>query len=102
MSNATAVQSLTFTPAERAILAGFAAAGYALDTCAEDGHEWAALASAVVEHDRFSFDDPAALALLSIQLTVEPGRRCVALGPDGRRVLAAGEDLADVLRQAVA
>mgnify|MGYP003577268774 CR=1 FL=1 len=92
-------QHMTFTAAERAILADTVARGFTVDTCADDGHEWAAVAPATIEHDRFSFDDPHTLAL-SIQLTPAASRRCVALASDGRTVLASGDDLAGVLSAA--
>lgn len=83
--------ALTFTTDERAVLADLRAHGLDATTCATDGPEWAALMP-TAPADPFSFEDILAPAW-SVQLTDEPGRRCVILAGDGRRELAAGDAL---------
>ena len=81
-----AAASLTFTADERAVLAGLAAQGFDVETCAEDGDEWAAIVPA-------GRVDPVA----SVQLTSEAGRRFVMIGADGRPTGRAGMDLGKLL-----
>ena len=105
MTHALAPQSLsatlTFTAAERAALASLEVRGFSVETCADDGAEWAALIPSAVADDPFRLELPETHAA-TVQLTSEPGRRFVVLGPDGRRVMAAGDDLAAALTVATA
>ena len=79
-----------------------------VETCADDGPEWAALIAVerrtgsrgplpTVDR-RQTFGDAHEGPVLSAQVTTEPGRRLVILSGDGRTVRAAGDDLAALVR----
>ncbi len=72
------------------------ARGFSVETCADDGDEWAALVPPEAPADPFRVDLPET-HLATVQLTSEPGRRFVVLGSDGRRVLTASDDLGAAL-----
>lgn len=65
-----------------------------VQTCADDGDEWAVFLAAP-EIGEGHPDD--LVPLRSVQTTAQPGRRLVILAADGRRVLAAGESFKDLV-----
>lgn len=116
MSFCNTAAALTFTAADLAaldVLAQSFGRPMTVEVCADDGPAWAALVPVerrggpLADRDtqpstdrRESFGEVPGGPLMSVQLTTEPGRRCVLLAADGRVVLAAGDDLADVVRVA--
>lgn len=69
-----------------------------VETCADDGDQWAALLAAPDAGEGHP-DDLA--PRMSVQTARDPSRRLVILAADGRRVLAAGDDLAALVGLAV-
>lgn len=63
-----------------------------------DGDAWAALEVLGLDQD----DRMDWLLTFTIQLTTEPGRRFVALAPNGRHVIGAGDNLAGLLASLLA
>lgn len=108
--------ALTFSAADLTALDALAQSferPMTVEVCADDGPAWAALVpverrggplagrNTLPSTDRREgFGEVPGGPLMSVQTTSQPGRRLVVLAADGRTVLGAGDDLADLVRMA--